>query len=117
MKKIALILVLFVSVNSLMADNGDLTPKKSNDATKSVVSGKVIDIITGESIAGACISIEGADIKVYTDLDGNYSISDVKPGTYTINVSMISYKSKEFNKVSFNPSSVLDKNVVLETAN
>lgn len=99
-----------------MADNGDLNPKKANDATKSIVSGKVIDVITGESIAGACISIEGTDIKVYTDLDGNYIISDVAPGTYTINVSMISYKSKEIMKVSFNAGSVLDKNVVLETA-
>lgn len=117
MKKIALIFVLFIGIQPLMADNGDLPVQKSNNSNKLVISGKVLDITTGESIAGACVTIKGTNIKVYTDLDGNYTISDIVPGTYTIDISMISYKSKEIQNVLFNSGNALEKNVILESAN
>lgn len=117
MKKIILILVLFVSIQSLMADNGDNSSKKTSNNSKSAISGKIIDIVSGESLAGACLTIEGTDIKVYSDLDGNFTISNIEPGNYSMNVSMISYKSKESVKISLNPGAILDKNIVLEVAN
>lgn len=117
MKKIILVLVLFISIQSLMADNGENAPKKNSNTSKSAVSGKIVDVVSGESLAGACLTIEGTDIKVYSDLDGNFTISNIEPGNYSINVTMISYKSKESVKISLNPGAILDKNIVLEAAN
>jgi hypothetical protein len=53
-------------------------------AAVSTVSGKVVDLNSGETLAGVAVSIEGTDTKVYTDLDGNFTIKDIKPGVYNL---------------------------------
>ena len=77
-------------VNSFAFAEGNVINPPS---TKSTVAGTVIDNYSGESLAGVAVSIEGTDTKVYTDLDGNFTISDIKPGKYNLILSMISYKN------------------------
>jgi hypothetical protein len=82
--------ILIFSVSAFA--EGNLTNTPANSAT-AAVSGKVLDNFTGETLAGVAISVEGTDLKVYTDLDGNFSINGIEPGTYNLILSMISYKN------------------------
>ncbi len=111
MKNLIIGIVLFMSLATVNADNGNDSPSVN---AKSTVSGKIVDVKTGESVAGACVSVNGTDIKVYTDLDGNYVISNLTAGSYTLNVNMISYKAKGEIKLNTTAGTVLDKNIVIE---
>jgi hypothetical protein len=73
-------------------------------AAASTVTGKVVDLNSGETLAGVAISIEGTDTKVYTDLDGNFTIKDIKPGVYNLILSMISYKNSLVENVELLPN-------------
>jgi hypothetical protein len=73
-------------------------------STTCSVTGKVVDLNSGETLAGVVVSIEGTDTKVYTDLDGNFKIDQVKPGTYNLVLSMISYKNSLVENIELLPS-------------
>jgi len=104
---------MLVSLSFVMADNENTNI--SSEANKTTtISGKIIDIKTGESIVGACITIEGSNLKVYTDLDGNYEINNLKAGIYKLNVNMISYKEKTEIPVNTNNGNKIEKNIIIE---
>jgi uncharacterized surface anchored protein len=113
MKKIASLIVILFATSILFATNDNKQSDNSNKMNLASVSGKVIDIETGESLAGACITITETGTKIYTDLDGNFSINDLNPGKYTINVSLVSYSTKESINVDLNAGNNLDKNIIL----
>lgn len=69
-----------------MAQNGSIT-------------GKVLDAKTSEPIIGANVVIEGTTVGAATDLEGGFRINSVKPGTYTIVVSFITYKTQTLTDV------------------
>ncbi len=103
MKKIFLIaLIGFVLVinNNLFAE-GDAPVVPAN--AKATITGKVIDNITGESLVGVSVTVEGTDIKAYSDLDGNFSLNAVDPGNYNLILSLISYKNSLVENVKINP--------------
>lgn len=54
-----------------------------------VLKGLVSDKVTHETLAGAVITANGQ--KVYTDLDGNFSLSNLCGNKCQIKVSLISY--------------------------
>jgi len=84
-------------------------PSNTPAATASL-SGTVLDINSGETLAGVTVAIEGTDLKVYTDLDGNFTISNLTPGSYNVICSMISYKKSliENVKLSANEKESID---------
>ena len=55
------------------------------------ISGNVVDSETGETLIGANVTIEGAIVGATTDLDGNYAIRGLDPGTYHVVFSYIGY--------------------------
>lgn len=57
------------------------------------IKGSVLDAKTTESLIGASVLIQGTTIGAATDLNGNYTILNVSPGTYTLEASYISYHS------------------------
>lgn len=63
-----------------------------------IIRGKVVDDITGETILGATVVIEGTTNGSATDFDGNYSLK-ADPGTYTLEFSFISYNKKKISDV------------------
>jgi uncharacterized membrane protein len=73
---------------------------------KATLSGKVIDKKTGESLVGALISIKGTDIKIYSDLEGNFNISNIEPGNYSIEINYISYTKTEIQNVGLNAGEI-----------
>jgi len=98
-------IVLMVSNNLFAIGDNTVAPN-----TKSNIAGKVIDNKTGESLVGVAISIEGTNIKTYSDLDGNFEINSITPGNYNLILSLISYKNSlvENLKVSANEKEIID---------
>ena len=92
MKKVFSIIVLLAVIMTSAPAMATLIPTKAPSAT-AAINGKVLDYQSGETLAGVAISVEGTDLKVYTDLDGNFTIENLEPGTYNLVLSMISYKS------------------------
>lgn len=63
------------------------------------VAGRVVDVKTNEAIIGANVIIGGTTVGSQTDVEGNFLISNVKPGTYEIIVSSITYKTQSIRDV------------------
>ncbi len=60
-------------------------------APAGAISGKVVDERSDEPIAGATVSTDPPTSTVTTDSLGNYTISDVKAGAYTVKASKSGY--------------------------
>jgi len=80
-KNISIIIICFAFFAILNAQSGS-------------IKGVVKDKKTGETIVGANVIIQGTTIGTSTDLDGNYEISGLAPGTYNVLVSFVSYKKQ-----------------------
>ncbi len=96
MKKVILIALLsvFFVTGNLMAKEA-APAKKAETAVATTVSeikGMVFDKSTKETLAGASVLINGK--KVYTDLDGNFTIPAGATGNCELKISMISYEDK-----------------------
>ncbi|MEW6050093.1 MAG: TonB-dependent receptor [Candidatus Zixiibacteriota bacterium] len=59
------------------------------------IKGTVRDKDTKEALPGASVIIKGTTMGAMTDPDGNFTISRVEPGTYTLVVSSVSYQKME----------------------
>jgi hypothetical protein len=77
-------------------EDSTLMPKKAN------LSGKIIDRNTGESLVGAMITVKGTQIKVYSDLEGNFNITNIEPGNYSLEINYISYTRTEIQNIGLN---------------
>lgn len=89
---------MFLMVLSATLSNAENNPGET--PKKATVTGKVIDKVTGESLAGVLVTIKGSDIKVYSDLDGNFTFNSIEPGSYTLEVNYISYSANEVQNIS-----------------
>ncbi len=83
MKKVVLLLALALLSLYTVALFGGTTGK---------ISGKVTDAESGEGLPGVNVIIGGTTIGAATDLDGNFVILNVPPGTHTLRASMMGYK-------------------------
>ncbi len=77
----------------------ELTVTKTNE-----LKGVIYDKKTNESLAGAVITANGQ--KVYSDLDGRFTIPNVCGGSCTIKISMISYQDQTIEVNTNDVSSV-----------
>lgn len=59
------------------------------------VTGKVTDLETGDPLPGANVLIVGTSLGASTGLSGDYNISNVPAGSYTLRVSYVGYKTSE----------------------
>lgn len=55
------------------------------------ISGKIVDQETGESLPGANVVLEGTNQGAAADIEGNFLILNVTPGTYSLRVQMMGY--------------------------
>ena len=56
------------------------------------ISGKITDEKSGVGMPGGNIMIKGTYYGTASDVDGNYRITNINPGSYDIEISMIGYK-------------------------
>ena len=59
------------------------------------IVGTVVDAETGESLPGVNVLLVGTTQGSATDMDGNYEITGVAPGIYTVRASFVGYTSQE----------------------
>lgn len=92
MKKFWIITLSILFAATVMADNEGAKNPESTPVETISISGKVTDFISGEALTGVEVTIEGTDVKTYTDFDGNFKVDNLKAGKYNIIASYISYK-------------------------
>ncbi len=83
--------------------------------TVSKITGKITDKETGEGLPGVNVIVKGTYYGAATDLDGVFVINNVKPGTYSIDVSMIGYKKIEQTGVKVSAGTPTTIDFKLET--
>ena len=122
MKKTLLTLSFLTAVAFAFAGNTGNSENK-NKASETVsanasvsISGKVIDFASGEALAGVEVTIEGSTKKVHTDFDGNFKIANLKPGSYNLIASFISYNKSFIEKLDIEKSNQ-KLNIKLQSAN
>ena len=57
------------------------------------LKGNITDKATREPLTGATVQVVGTALGAVADIDGNYQL-DLKPGTYTLQVSYVGYKTE-----------------------
>ncbi|MDP2236622.1 MAG: TonB-dependent receptor [Bacteroidales bacterium] len=89
------------------------------------LTGKVIEASTQMPLPGAHLTLQGSGIKKVSDVEGNFSFSDLKPGNYRLVVSYIGFEPKttEVNlekhldiKISLSPLSYMSDEVVVKAS-
>ncbi|NQU28676.1 MAG: carboxypeptidase-like regulatory domain-containing protein, partial [Candidatus Marinimicrobia bacterium] len=61
------------------------------------ISGRVIDATSGEPVINANVIVERMNTGAATDIDGNFAITNLPVGTYTIFISHIAYEDKRLS--------------------
>lgn len=59
------------------------------------VAGTIVDSETGEGLIGASIFVKGTTTGTITDFDGNFELTDLKPGSTQLVISYTGYADKE----------------------
>ncbi|MDD4991527.1 MAG: carboxypeptidase-like regulatory domain-containing protein [Paludibacter sp.] len=101
---IAAVALGLFNLNVSAKDNASTEVKSEVIEQSNVLKGIVSDKLTKETLAGAIITANGQ--KVYTDLDGNFSISNLCGGKCQIKISLISYKDQTLDIDTNNLQSV-----------
>lgn len=57
------------------------------------ISGAIKDAGTSDPIIGANVIIQGTQLGTSTDIEGNFIINNLKPGTYNLTISFVTYKT------------------------
>lgn len=63
------------------------------------LSGKVIDADTKDPLIGANVVLINTDLGAATDVDGNYFVLNITPGTYSVKFSYVGYAPKTIQNV------------------
>jgi len=83
-KLILLISFTFFLITGLSANNEPGTIK--------LLSGKIIDKQTGESLAGVKVQLKGADKYCYTNMDGNFVLTVSAANTSEVLIDLVGYE-------------------------
>jgi len=78
-KRIASLAIFILATHSVYAQNG-------------TVEGLLTDAATKETIIGGNVSLEGTSYRAVTDIDGKFSMSNVKGGSYNLIITYIGYQ-------------------------
>ena len=79
------------------------------------ISGKILDADTREALIGANIIIMNTNLGAATDIDGNYFILNITPGTYSAKVSYVGYAPKTIQGIRIVANLTYELNVDLST--
>ncbi len=99
-KKILSILALLTLFSAVVAANN--------------IKGVIRDKSSKEPLTGATVQVLGTNIGVVADIDGNYNLSGLQKGTYTILIKYVSYKSIELKSIKVSDENPLILNIDME---
>jgi len=101
MKTIKLTILLFIALAVF-----NTVPAQS-------IKGKIVDEVSLEPLVGALIKVEGTSTGALSDVDGTYSVENLKPGNYNLLFSFIGFNSKHIKNVKVESDKVTVIDVVL----
>ncbi len=81
-----------------------------------ILKGEVANIVTGETLPAATISLIGTKLGVVADSDGRFIIEKVPAGTYSIRVSLIGYSEKVISDIVVGPARPAELTIQLSQA-
>jgi len=67
--------------------------------TTGKISGTITDKVTGQPLIGVNLIVQGTNLGAATDLEGRFTILEVPPGTYDVQVTYIGYRKVIVNDV------------------
>ncbi len=79
------------------------------------IQGHVVDARTGEGLPSAAVQIVGTTQGDLTTPDGSYLILNVSPGTYSIRVRLVGYKTTQVDEIRVTSGRSTEINVELES--
>lgn len=88
-QRLSVLVLLFCSIWMSQLDAGQ-TGK---------ITGKITDQKTGEPIIGASVVIQGTKVGASSDFEGDYMIGNVSPGTYSLTVTSVGYRTATIKNV------------------
>ncbi|MBP6334056.1 MAG: carboxypeptidase-like regulatory domain-containing protein [Bacteroidia bacterium] len=88
----------------------------ANEPGDGILSGRIIDKTTGETLIGVPVMLEGTTFGAVTDLDGYYKIEKIPAGKYSVVVRYIGYTSKIISEVEIKAKSVTTADVMMESS-
>jgi hypothetical protein len=92
MKKASILFALILLVSGFQLIAGPGIDSEPGAPAAVAISGTVIDLVTGEALAGATVAVDNTDIKTFTDFEGKFYFNSLTVGTYDLKVSYISYQ-------------------------
>lgn len=69
----------------------------TNIYSQGTLKGVVTDSLTKSELIGANLFLQGTSIGAATNIEGKYAITSIPAGSYTVKVSYIGYKPKEYS--------------------
>lgn len=89
MQKAVILLISFLVLSNCMFSN------KFPDTKGSTVSGIVKDAVSGESLSGVKVQIQGTDLVTFSDRDGNFTFTQIPAGEIKVVFQLVSFQSTE----------------------
>jgi hypothetical protein len=91
-----------------------LTAPAAFGQLKGSLKGKVTDAKTGEALPSVNITVKGTYYGNVTNLNGEFTVTNINPGTYIVDVSLIGYKTVEYTALKLEPGETKTLDVKLE---
>jgi hypothetical protein len=98
-----LILSVIISSSLIFAQTGKL-------------SGQITDAVTGEPLIGANVIVEGTTMGAASDLEGYYSILNLRPGTYSVRFQYIGYNTQIVTDIKISADKTTTQDIQLTSA-
>lgn len=92
MKNYVAVLGFVLICFSATAGNSD--KKSKADKASCSYSGTVLDSENAEALTGATVRLVEIDQEVFADFDGEFTFENIPAGTYTLEISFVSYDTK-----------------------
>jgi len=89
---ITVFLAVMLTMTVTAKDKEGDAPADSDNTATVALSGTVYDSDSGEFLVGVEITLDKSGKKTYTDLDGNFTFKNIKPGEYQLVSNYISYE-------------------------
>jgi hypothetical protein len=100
--KLIFTFLLFFSLQWLHAQQGTGSLK-----------GKIKDEAANEVVIGATVILKGTSFGASTDIDGNFQITGIPEGKYTVAISSVGYETKEIENIEIQAGKIVILNTVL----
>jgi hypothetical protein len=93
-----------------------LTTQVAFGASVGRIKGTITDSKTGEPLFGVSVQIVGTTMGAKTDLNGNFIILSVPPGTYSLKVTLLSYEAVLVEDVRVNTDQTTENNIQMKSS-